>query len=467
MVRKFEKEMYMMLVVFTGLALWFAPVPTGISLQAWHLFAIFAATIMSIILNPVPMGVSALLAISICAVTGTLSLEECLSGFGSSTIWLTVFAFFISLGFSKTGLGSRVAYFFISKVGGSTLGLVYSLVVADFLLSPLIPSVTARGGGIIFPIAQSLCKSYEQSKGENRTAAFIIKVCFQANVITSTMFVTAMAANPLVVKLAGDFGIRITWGEWALAALVPCVLCLMLMPLLLYWIYPPTIKYSKGAQEIAAENLRLMGKMSRSQILMLCTFVLLLFLWIFGADYGISATLATLIGLNILFITRSVNFEDAIADKAAWHTFLWFATLVTISGALSKLGLMSVFGEYIRAVLPQDHNLLAAVILLLVYFYIHYLFASTTAHVTVLYPAFLMVLIGYGIKPMAAALILGFLSVLSGGITHFGLASAPIFFGSNYMKTKKWWQLGFICSLLYLVILASAGILWWKVLGIW
>jgi DASS family divalent anion:Na+ symporter len=464
------KILSLMMVFLIGFLVWHIPCPEGMDVKVWHLFAIFVATISAIILNPIPMGASALIAILFCALTKTLSLEECLAGFGTETVWLVVFAFFISLGFIKTGLGSRCAYYFISKVGHTTLGLSYSLVLADFLLSPLIPSVTARGGGIIFPIAQSLCKSFED---ENRatigakTSGYIMQVCFQANVITSAMFVTAMAANPLVVKFASNFGVEISWMLWAKAAFLPGVLCLLMMPLLLFMLHTPSIKRSETAPAMARQKLADMGSMKVQEIVMLCTFFLLLILWIFGGKYGISAALTALLGLSILFITRAISLDDAIADRGAWHTFLWFSTLVMMSGFLSKSGLMSLFGQYVKGVLPQDNMTAATMILLLVYFYIHYMFASTTAHITVLYPTFLFVLISYGVPPMVSALGLGMLSTLSGGITHFSIASAPIFFGSNYISTKTWWFLGLMCSFLYIIVMATFGLMWWKVLGLW
>jgi DASS family divalent anion:Na+ symporter len=462
---------FLMLVIFLlGYGVWNLPIPNGISEKAWHMFAIFIATIFAIITNPMPMGASSLIAIMCCVLTGTLTLEECLAGFGSETVWLVVFAFFISLGFIKTGLGSRCAYYFISKFGRSTLGLSYGLVLAELTLSPLIPSVTARGGGIIFPIAKSLCKSYsdENHTGVScRTSAFIMKVCFQSNVITSSMFLTAMAANPLVVKLAADFGADITWLLWAWAALIPCLVCLVLMPLLVYVLYPPTIKHSDTAPAIALAKLKEMGGMKLQEIIMMFTFVVLIALWIMGGKYGISATATALIGLSILFVTKTINFDDAIADKGAWHTFIWFATLVMLSGYLSKFGLMSVFGEYFKSILPQGNPTLAIGLMVVVYFYMHYMFASATAHITVLFPTFLFVLISYGMPATISALILGFLSILSSGITHFSLASAPIFFGDNHMSTKNWWFVGFVCSAFYLTVLATIGMAWWKIIGLW
>ena len=458
------------MTISLSLIAWYLPISEAISINAWHLLIIFIATIIGIILNPLPMGVIALLSILACVLTNTLSLSECLSGFGDSIVWLVVFAFFISNGFIKTGLGSRVAYYVLSKIGHSTLGISYALVIADFVLSPLIPSATARGGGVIFPIAKSICKSFSDDEHpgvSSKNGGFIMSVCTQSTVITSTLFITAMAANPLAVKLAENAGYSISWTDWAVAAIVPGIISLAIMPLVIYYLYPPTIKYSGSAPKIAKEKLAAMGRLSIHEIIMMVVFVVLIGLWINGPKFGLEPTTVALIGLSILFVTRVINFEDNLADKGAWHTFIWFATLVMLSDFLSKFGLMTWIGTKLQFLFIDTSPINSLVILSLLYFYIHYFFASSTAHITVLLPTFLVLFVNAGVPGALAALILSFLSTLSAGLTHFGLSSTPIFFGAGYMKTKDWWYIGLVTSIVYLLIWIFIGGAWWKLLNLW
>ena len=95
------------------------------------------------------------------------------------------------------------------------------------------------------------------------------------------MFVTAMAANPLAVKLAADAGIVISWIEWTRAAIVPGIISLIVMPIVIYYLHPPAIKYSDSAPQVVREKLENMGKISFPEIIMLVTFFVLIFLWIF------------------------------------------------------------------------------------------------------------------------------------------------------------------------------------------
>ncbi len=465
-----KNNLILLLTISLSLIAWYLPISEAISINAWHLLIIFIATIIGIILNPLPMGVIALLSILACVLTNTLSLSECLSGFGDSIVWLVVFAFFISNGFIKTGLGSRVAYYVLSKIGHSTLGISYALVIADFVLSPLIPSATARGGGVIFPIAKSICKSFSDDEHpgvSSKNGGFIMSVCTQSTVITSTLFITAMAANPLAVKLAENAGYSISWTDWAIAAIVPGIVSLAVMPLVVYYLYPPTIKYSDSAPKIAKEKLAAMGRLSIHEIIMMVVFVVLIGLWINGPRFGLEPTTVALIGLSILFVTRVINFEDNLADKGAWHTFIWFATLVMLSDFLSKFGLMTWIGTKLQFLFIDTSPINSLVILSLLYFYIHYFFASSTAHITVLLPTFLVLFVNAGVPGALAALILSFLSTLSAGLTHFGLSSTPIFFGAGYMKTKDWWYIGLVTSIVYLLIWIFIGGAWRKLLKLW
>ncbi len=457
-------------VVLMAAGIWFVPVRAGIDERAWHLFAIFVATILGLIVKPLPLGAVALLGITATAVTGTLSIDEALSGFGNRVIWLIVIAFFISRGFIKTGLGSRIAYLFMAAFGKRTLGLAYGLVATDLVLSPAIPSNTARAGAVIFPIVRSVAKSYgsEPNDGTARTiGSFLITASFQGNVITSAMFLTAMAANPLAATLAKDVGVQITWGVWALAALVPGLISLAVVPWLLYVIYPPAIKETASAPQLALGRLREMGKVKPAEYAMLITFVLLLLLWIFGNMLGIESTTAAFVGLGVLLVSGTLSWEDILQESGAWNTLLWTSALVMMATYLNKLGFIPWFGHTMSGAVHGCGWVTAFLIISLSYFYSHYLFASNTAHVSSMYGAFLAVAVAAGTPPLLAALVLGFFSNLFGSMTHYGTGPAPVLFGAGYVEMGTWWKLGGLVSVVNIVIWLGIGGLWWKVIGVW
>ncbi|AUD15008.1 MULTISPECIES: anion permease [unclassified Planococcus (in: firmicutes)] len=461
----------LLICVGIGAIIWFIPAPAGLETDAWHLFSIFVATIVALVIKPIPMGSTAILALTVIALTQILTLEQSLSGFQNTTIWLIVIAFFISRGFIKTGLGTRVSYLFVRLFGKKTLGLSYSMLLSDLILAPAMPSNTARAGGIIFPIIRSLSETYDSRVGdgtERRIGSFLVKVSFQGDMITSAMFVTAMAANPLAVQITQEItGETITWGGWALAALVPGLISLALIPFVIYKLYPPELKETPEASAIAVEKLKEMGPMKKEERYMIGVFVLLLSLWIFGGNFGISATTSAFVGLCVLLLSGVLTWSDIKKEQGAWDTLVWFSVLVMMATYLNELGMIPWFSDLMGNAVGQMSWMMTLVILAIVYFYSHYFFASNTAHVSAMYAAFLSVIVASGAPPLLSALILAFFSNLFSCLTHYGAGPAPVFFGSGYVSQKKWWSLGFIISLIHIVVWFGAGGLWWKALGLW
>lgn len=465
------KAIPLLIMIIIGVALWMLPAPAGLEEPAWHLFAIFVATIVGLVSKPLPMGSVAILALTATVLTQTLTIEQALSGFQNTTIWLIVIAFFISRGFIKTGLGSRVAYMFVKMFGKKTLGLSYSLLVSDLILSPAMPSNTARAGGILLPIIRSLSETFGSRVGdgtERKVGAFLTKVAFQGDMITSAMFLTAMAANPLAAQITADLtGETISWMGWATAAIVPGLVSLILIPLVIYKLYPPEVKETPEAPAMAAKKLKEMGPLKKQEWYMIGVFVLILALWIFGTTYGITATTTAFIGLGVLLLTQVLSWADIKKEEGAWDTLVWFAVLVMMATFLNELGMIPWFSETMKGAVSGMDWMLALIVLSVVYFYSHYFFASNTAHVSAMYAAFLTVIVAAGAPPLVSALILAFFSNLFACTTHYGCGPAPVFFGSGYVTQNKWWSLGFLISIIHIIVWIGIGGVWWKLLGLW
>jgi DASS family divalent anion:Na+ symporter len=276
-----------------------------------------------------------------------------------------------------------------------------------------------------------------------------------------------MAANPLAAQMAGDQGIEITWVRWAVAASVPGLVSLLVVPLVLYRLYPPEIKDTPDAAAMARTKLAEMGPMKRSEWIMLGTFILLLLLWIFGKPLQVHSTVTALVGLTVLLMTRVLTWDDVLNERGAWDTFLWLSTLVMMASFLAKLGLVAWFSESVNGLFSGVGWMPAFVGLSLVYFYSHYFFAGNTAHISSMYAAFLATAVALGAPPLLAALVLAFFSNLFSSMTHYGTGPAPVLFGAGYVRLADWWRLGAVISVVNITIWLGLGGLWWKVLGLW
>ena len=210
-----------------------------------------------------------------------------------------------------------------------------------------------------------------------------------------------------------------------------------------------------------------MGPMKRTEKIMLFVFLLILALWVTGEWNKIDATVVALIGVSVMLITGVIRWDDVLAEKGAWDALIWFGGLVMMASQLNTLGFMKWFATTVGGSLAGWTWLSALIVLMLVYFYSHYGFASTTAHVTAMFPAFLAVAVAVKVPPYLAALTLGFFSALNAGITHYGTGPAPIYFNAGYMDQKTWWKFGLIVSFVNIAIWMGVGFPWWKVLGLW
>ena len=458
------------LVLLVGLAIVAIPAPEGITPQSWRLLAIFAATIVGLIAQPLPGGAMVLIGVAATALLGVMPVDKALSGYADPVVWLVLAAFFMSRGMIKTGLGRRIAFLFIRAIGHRSLGLGYALILTDVLLGTFIPSTGARSGGIIFPISKSLAEAYDSYPGKSaeRLGAFLMVLLYQCEVIICAMFLTGQASNPLIAKFAEQqTGINISYSRWALGAIVPGIVSLIVVPLLLYKIFPPEIKHTPAASEFASKELAEMGPMKQSERLMLLVFALTATLWMTTALHGIHYAAVALLGICVLLLTGVLNWDDVLRERGAWDVFIWYGGLVLMAGALGETGIINRFADTVAGFTAGWAWWAALAVLLLIYFYAHYGFASITAHATAMYTPFLVVILAAGAPAYVAVLLLAYCSNLMASLTHYGTTPGPIYFGAGYVKQQTWWKLGLIASVPNILVWATIGLLWWKLLGWW
>jgi DASS family divalent anion:Na+ symporter len=451
-------------------AVMLVPVPAGITPQSWRLLAIFAATITGSIVRPLPGGAMVLLGVAALPLFKVLRIEDALTGYADPVVWLVLAAFFISRGMIKTGLGRRIAFLFIKAIGRHSIGLAYALISTEAVLATVIPSTGARSGGIIFPITKSLAEAYDSTPGPTagRLGAYLMTTVYQCNVIVCAMYLTGQASNPIIAKFAKEItGLDLTYSRWALAAIVPALMSLALVPLLIYKVFPPEVKHTPAAAEYASKELQLIGPMSRSERLMLLVFGLVALLWMTSAYHDVHYAVVALLGIAVLLVTGVLDWEDLINERAAWAVFIWYGGLLRMAEALGQTGITKRFAESAASLTAGWKWWLALGVLLLVYFYAHYAFASITAHATAMYTPFLIVILAAGAPPYLAVLSLAYFSNLGASLTHYGTTPAPIYFGAGYTSQRTWWWIGLLVSFVTIAVWTVVGFTWWKVLRLW
>jgi L-tartrate/succinate antiporter len=458
-----------------GILLALAPLPAGLAPHAWRFFALFAAVILALILQPLPGGAIGVIGVTLGIVfapwvlfspeqlaapgfrPANAALSWALSGFSDGTVWLIFGAYMFALGYEKTGLGRRIALVLVRRMGGSSLALGYAIMLADLALAPFTPSNTARSGGIIYPIIRNLPGLYNSSPNDlssRRIGSYLMWVAVASVSVTSSLFLTGMAPNLLAVQLAlQTVGFEISWITWFLVCAPAGAVLLALVPVLTYWIYPPTVKKSSEVPAWASGELERMGSVTKPEVILAVVLLIALALWIFGGAF-LNASSVALLGMSLLLAGRVFNWSDVIGNAQAWSTFIWFATLITLADGLNRVGFVGWGARSVANHLTGISPLAAMVVLLTVFFFAHYLFASIAAHATALLPV--MMTAGASIPGLPVrqfTLLLCLELGIMGVITPYAAGPSPIYHGSGYLPSSNYWCLGAIFGFLFLLIL--------------
>ena len=457
------------LPVVVLLVFWFIPAPEGLSVNAWHFLAIFFAVVVGLIIEPVPAALIGFAGISLVALLGLIgnpkeSITWALSGFSNSVIWLIFAAFMFALGYKKTGLGKRVSLIMIKYMGKSSLGLGYAVAFSDLILSPFMPSNTARSAGSVYPVAINIPHIFDSypDKDPRKLGAYISWVAIATTCVTSSMFLTALAPNLLAVDLiAKTSGHVISWGEWAGVMLPLMIPLFLLTPWLTYVIYPPTQKKSPEAPAWAAEELKQLGPVTFKEYLMAGLATVALVLWIFGKEFGVDSTTVAISIVSIMVLANVITWDDLISNKAAFNVLIWFASLVAMASGLIKVGVLDWIAANTQTMLSGMNPTTLIVSLLVLFFLLHYFFASVTAHVTALIPIFMTI----AASLLAPEQIVPFTVILAGSlgimgiITPYATGPSPIWYGAGYISQARWWALGAIFGAIYLSVLILGAFL--------
>jgi L-tartrate/succinate antiporter len=468
--------------IVVGIVIALIPAPAGLPQYAWYYVAIFAGVIVGLMFEPLPGGAIGLIGIALVTVLSEYvffgpdqlakagfnparaALSWALSGFSNTTVWLIFGAFMFALGYDKTGLGRRIALMLVKAMGRKTLTLGYAVLLADTLLAPFTPSNTARSGGTIYPVIRNLPLLYDSKPNDpsmRRIGSYLMWVAIASTCVTSSMFLTALAPNLLAAELVQKIAkIQFAWMDWFIAFAPVGILLLALVPLLTYWLYPPEVKEGAEVPAWAAQELEKMGPLTQKEITLGILVVIALLLWIFGGEI-MEATTAAIVIIALMLILNVVTWDDITANKAAWNTLAWFATLVALADGLTRVGFVKWFAETVAGHLSGSSPTVAVAALLLINFFGHYLFASGTAHVTAMIPVLLAVastIPGVNMQTLALGLCLQ-LGIM-GIITPFATGPSPVYYGSGYLPAADYWRLGAIFGVIFFAAFLVIGVPW-------
>ena len=458
-VRALARRILPFLIAF---GIWLIPIPQGLTAEAWHLFAIFVASISAVLLGSFPLLTSTTLAAAAVVLSGTLPAAKAFSGFANPSVLLVVIAFLVAQAVVKSGLGRRISLFMVSRFGKSARGLAYSVVLTDTLIAPAFPSNTARGG-VLFPIVLSVAQgsgSQPDDEKGRRLGGYLMFCSMASLAVSSALWMTATSANPIAIQVVRDFGVKVSFGSWLLTASVPALTAIVLLPIVIARLFPPGVGETPEAPVAARKALGELGPLSREEWITAIVFVMMVTGWVLGDRLNLNVTSIAFGGLGLLLFANVLTADDIATQGDTLATFLWLAVLFAMSGQLNELGFMSYAGQRLAMHLGGLSWPLTYVTLVLLYVAIHYMFVSQSSQVLALLAVFLDVGVRGGVPAPLLAFALMFASSYFSVLTPQGGSQNVIFVGSNYLKQAELYRLGLIVTVFFAAIFLTLGTAW-------
>ena len=350
----------------------------------------------------------------------------------------------------------------ITRFGRSSLGLAYSIVLTDTVIAPAFPSNTARGG-VIYPVVLSVAQGANSRPDdpEGRRLGGYLMFCGMASLaVSSALWMTATSANPIGIQIAREFGVEIGFGTWLIAASVPALTSIALLPWVVARLFPPGVGATPEAPVAARKALASLGPLSRDERITAVAFALMVSGWIFADMLGLNVTSIAFAGLGLLLMTNVLTLDDIAAQGDTLTTFLWLAVLFALSGQLNELGFMGYAGQRLASHLGGLSWPVTYVTLVVLYVAIHYMFVSQSSQVLALLGVFLDVGIRGGVPAPLMAFALLFASSYFSVITPQGGSQNVIFVGSGYLTQPELYRMGLLITLFFLAVFLVVGTGW-------
>ncbi|KAI9482961.1 MAG: Sodium/sulfate symporter [Benjaminiella poitrasii] len=491
--------------------IWFGVTPDEeLTVTAIHLLAVFTSCIFALITTSVDISMLVLTGLTVLALTqsfecvdhatGTLtecrlcgeinpltgdlfqckggkeSFKQSLEGFSSSVVWLIFAAFHLGKAVEVTKLGQRLSFIMIKSFGKHNLGLAYAIIASELLLAPFVPSNTARGGGIVLPVVQSIATTLGSTpESHPEIGSFLILVGNHANLLSASMYLTGMAANPIVVAKANQLFPNINFGfmVWLQGSIVPALVCAALIPILIRWSLginreePKRGKHATGGNNVvlhAKMELNKMGPMTTKEWQLCFTLVGCLCLWVMSNVIHLDSTLVALLGIVVLLHLGTISWKDVSGNTKAWDTLFWLGGFVTIAQHLSEAGASSFLGHKISYAI-QHFNLPPLPSLAIAYFLTTFMFSSLSAHTVAFVSTFLDAGHTLGANPTFLIAFIAYFGNLGGCMTNFSTGMAAMYYAPGYVARSKWFMVGFEMAIFYIFVYFTVGWTWWKFLG--
>ena len=310
----------------------------------------------------VPDWIVGLAMICVWVITGCCDFKTAFSQFSGSTLWLLIGAFSIAGAVVKTGALRRISLQLMRIFKPTYAGQVLSLLTVGTVISPLLPSATAKSVLCVNMAVSSGTAMNYQAKG--REAAGLFSAAWTGAYIMSACFLSASTFSYVIIDVIKT---DISWGRWFIAMIPWGVIVLIGMWFSIMRIYRPESEVTLTKDNVR-QQLKDMGKMSRAERISVVILFACLICWILESVIGVSPAVVAVVGALLCFGTGIINPKE-LGSIVPWGLIIFIGSVMQMGTMFSAVGISGWVSTLLTPLFESVGNiyLLVAVIAVLVY----------------------------------------------------------------------------------------------------
>ena len=339
----------------------------------------------------------------IWTITGTATFGVSFSQYSGSIVWLLIGAFLISAAVVKTGALRRLSLTLMKIFPATFKGQVLALMGAGTIISPLVPSSTAKAVlGANIALSTGKAMNFDpNSKG--MTGLFIAGLTGFS--LTVPAFITACAFGFMLKgALPEDIASELTFVNWLVAMLPWLVVMLAGMFIVILILYKPS-EGGTMTKEHVQNEIDAMGKISLKELLSMIILFVCIVCLIFEKRLGIAAEITALIGAVLCYLLKILEPKE-LSQRVAWPLIIFVGAVIQLGNMFSITGINKWLTELLGPVFTVlDNKFLLILCVVAIVTIVRFFVASQGANLMLFVAVLTPVAISSGIDPFIMGLV--------------------------------------------------------------
>jgi anion transporter len=360
---------------------WFVQPEIGLEPAATKQFGLLCLTLIYWAFWVFPDYGVALIFVLGLILTGLGPPDEVLSGFASTTWFMTLGVLGLGAAITTSGLFYRAS---LQLVRFFPLTYYWQIIALGFMgtvITALIPQQTARTA-----ISSQMLLNLSESLGyktPSKASTGLFVATFLGLGQLGFLYLTGSTSNLLAWGLLPkDVRAQFTWGYWFLAALPPALIVIVIMLVAIIFLFRPESQ-SQVSYKMVENQLDILGPVSKNEWVTLAVLVFMVGGWLTFSYHRIDSAWISLIGICVLINTGVLGW-GMVKKGIDWEMLIYLGATLSIPAVLTKAKIDQWLVSFIAPVIMPyvDHPAIAFVIIALFIYALKLIFTSGLAVIT-------------------------------------------------------------------------------------